>query len=131
MVYYVDTSALVKLLVAEDGSDRAQAIWAGMDGCPASSAIAWTELLRAVREQGPVIVSRARRLLESLDLITVDHAILDRAASLDPAIMRSLDAIHLACALALGDDLEAVVTFDTRMARAAQVLGLPALGCQL
>ncbi|MDR1294868.1 MAG: type II toxin-antitoxin system VapC family toxin [Bifidobacteriaceae bacterium] len=128
MTCYVDTSALVKVLVMEPGSDSARAIWAHMRERPTSSAIAWTELLRAVRTQPLATKVRARQLLESLDLIVVDLAVLDRAADLDPAIPRSLDAIHVASALTLGDDLEAVVTFDERMAEAALLLGLPVLG---
>ena len=39
-------------------------------------------------------------------------------------MLRTLDAIHLATALALGDDLDAVVTYDERMVEAARLVGL-------
>jgi predicted nucleic acid-binding protein len=55
----------------------------------------------------------------------VSAALLDRAGALEPPTLRTLDAIHVASALALGDELEAIVTYDVRMAAAAEGLGLP------
>lgn len=55
------------------------------------------------------------------------YATFARAAELDPAVLRSLDAVHLAAAWRLGDDLEGIVTDDDRMADAAAVLGLRVL----
>jgi predicted nucleic acid-binding protein len=72
-------------------------------------------------------MAEARRHLESIHLIRLDDDLLDRAADLDPPAMRSLDAIHLAAALSLGDDLAAVITYDERMSDGAQALGLPVL----
>lgn len=54
----------------------------------------------------------------------VDEPLLDRAADLEPADLRSLDAVHLAAALALVPDLTVVVTYDDRLARAAEASGL-------
>jgi hypothetical protein len=50
--------------------------------------------------------------------------LLEDAATLDRGVLRSLDAIHLASARTLGDELQAVVTYDARMATAAERLGL-------
>ena len=66
----------------------------------------------------------ARIGFAGLSLIALDDALLDRASDLGPSDLRSLDAIHLAAALSLGDDLGAVVTYDDRMAAAATGLGL-------
>jgi predicted nucleic acid-binding protein len=63
-------------------------------------------------------------LLRRVDLIQLDDELLDEAAALDLDVVRSLDAIHLAAAQALADDLTAIVTYDERMTRAAGVLGL-------
>ncbi len=60
-----------------------------------------------------------------MDLVAIDDRMLDAAGVLEPAILRTLDAIHVATALSIGDDLEAVVTYDDRMADAARLLGLP------
>lgn len=54
----------------------------------------------------------------------IDDELLDEAAALDVGILRSLDAIHLAAAQLLGEELTAVVTYDHRMTAAANVLGL-------
>jgi uncharacterized protein len=69
----------------------------------------------------------ARRQLDSIALIRLDDDVLARAAEIEPPTVRSLDAIHLACALGLGSDLAAVVTYDARMSSAAQALGLPVI----
>lgn len=58
-------------------------------------------------------------------MIQLDDERLDLAGELEPSPLRSLDAIHLAAALELGDELEALVTYDERMAEGARALGLP------
>lgn len=67
---------------------------------------------------------QARAVLDSLTLIEVTPAILDQAGRLDLVSLRSLDAIHLAAALALGDDLDTLVTYDDRLADAASLNGI-------
>jgi predicted nucleic acid-binding protein len=89
-----------------------------------SSAIVRTEAMRAVRHLGPDVLAAVRDGLRRIDLVGIDDRILDAAGILEPRIVRTLDAIHLATALAIGDDLEAIVTYDDRMADAAGLLGL-------
>jgi predicted nucleic acid-binding protein len=89
-----------------------------------SCTLARVEVVRAVRAHGPRPVRTARELLAEMDLVELDDELLDIAGELEPP-HRSLDAIHLAAALELGDELEAVITYDGRMARAAEALGLP------
>lgn len=48
-----------------------------------------------------------------------------RAGVLDPPALRSPDALHLTAAMAVGDDLDGIVTYDQRLALAAQALGIP------
>lgn len=121
---YLDSSALVKLVVAERESG---ALRRYLRSKPrrASCALARVEVLRAVRPHGGAAVKRARGLLRRLDLVQLDDDLLDAAATLDAGVLRSLDAIHLAAAQVLGDDLTAVVTYDDRMTAAAGRLGLP------
>jgi predicted nucleic acid-binding protein len=69
----------------------------------------------------------ARRQLANIDLVRLDDDLLERATDIEPATVRSLDAIHLATALSIGSDLAAVVTYDARMSAAAQALGLPVI----
>jgi predicted nucleic acid-binding protein len=122
-VVYLDSSALVKLIVAESES---AALQRELRGEPerASCALARVEVVRAVRPHGAAAVARARRLLRRLDLIQLDEELLDAAAMLDGGPLRSLDAIHLAAAQLLGDSLTRVITYDQRMTAAAAAVGL-------
>lgn len=123
VVAYLDSSAIVKLIVAEQESAVLRR-WVGGRARIATCAIARTEVPRAVRHVGPDALAMAHRTLAEIDMIAVDDRLLDTAALLDPAILRSLDAIHLAAALSLGPDLEAVVSYDARMLDGARILGL-------
>lgn len=123
-VIYLDSSALVKLVVAENESAGLEA-WIARQSRLASCALARTEVPRAVRRVGPSALARARAVLRAVDLMAVDDRLLETAAILDPAILRTLDAIHLAAAQSLGPDLDAVVTYDDRMLSGARLLGLP------
>lgn len=125
MVHYFDTSALAKLVVSEFESEALFSWATATDRDPVSSDLVRTELVRAVRQADPALAIRAREILGSLTLLTVTSAILDAAGRLEPVGLRSLDTIHLASALELGDDLVAVVTYDLRLAEACQTLGLP------
>jgi len=122
-VVYLDSSALVKLVVTEPES---AALQRELRGEPerTSCALARVEVVRAVRPHGAAAVARARRLLRRLDLVQLDEELLDVAAVLDGGVLRTLDAIHLATAQLLGDDLTSVITYDQRMTTAAEALGL-------
>jgi predicted nucleic acid-binding protein len=121
---YLDSSAIVKLVVRErESSALRRYLRTGQERV--SCALARTEVLRAVRHLGPPAMSRARRILRRLDLIRLDDSLLDAAGMLDPRILRSLDAVHLAAALLIVPELDAVVTYDRRQAEAASLLGLP------
>lgn len=120
---YLDSSALVKLVVVERES-AALRTYLRAEPRRASCALARVEVVRAVRPHGGAATTRARRLLRRLDLVQLDDELLDSAAALDGGVLRSLDAIHLAAAQTLGDEITAVVTYDERMTTAARMLGL-------
>jgi predicted nucleic acid-binding protein len=122
-VVYLDSSALVKLVIAEPESSALRR-YLGEEPERASCALARVEVLRAVRGHGAAALTRARRLLRRLNLVQIDEELLDAAAALHPRVLRSLDALHLAAAQLLGDELTAVVTYDRRMAAAAGLLDL-------
>ena len=124
VAYYVDTSALAKLVVAEPETDALEAWFAQIERNPVSSDLARTELLRTVRRVAPELVVRARDVLDSVTLIQITTAMFEHAALLDPTMLRSLDALHLSAALGLGDDLEGLVTYDDRLAHAATANGI-------
>lgn len=122
-VWYLDTSAFVKLIETEPESG-ALSVWLAEGRRRASSDLLRTEALRAARRAGAAAVERCRALLGTLPLIRVDATVFDAAGSLGPSDLRSLDAIHLAAALSLGSDLAGVVTYDRQMAMGARVLGV-------
>lgn len=125
MAVYVNTSALVKLVVSEAETDALLAWLEQSAGDPVSSDLARTELLRATRRAAPDRLLRAREVLESLTLLGVTAQMFEVAARLDPLDLRTLDAVHLATALDLGDDLETVITYDQRLIAAAAANGIP------
>ena len=121
---YLDTSALVKLVLAEPESpslftwlkDRPERI---------SSWLAAVELQRAVNRVAPRRLPRARRVLDHIALLDIDQEILDTAARLEPRELRSLDALHLASAVAIQDHLQTFVAYDERLLKAARAIRLP------
>lgn len=124
MAHYLDTSALVKLVVAESETDGLLSWLDTAEGDLVSSDLARSELLRTVRRAAPDRLVRAREVLDSVTLIDVTTQTFEEAARIDPPALRTLDAIHLAVALDLGDDLETVVTYDDRLAEAAAANGV-------
>lgn len=123
MAIYLDSSALVKLVIREDES-AALLRYLRRRSDPVSSALSRVEVLRAVGRQDQPAQTRAEEVLASIQLLRIDDAILIDAAALRPHHLRSLDAIHLASARALRGDLDAVVAYDERLLEAAKLLGL-------
>jgi uncharacterized protein len=120
---YLDSSAIVKLVVAEAESG-ALARYLGDRPTRVSCALARVEVIRAIRPQGEAAVNRARQLLQRISLLRLDDVLLDAAAAIEGTTLRSLDAIHLAAARTLGGALAEIVTYDRRMADAARGMGL-------
>jgi uncharacterized protein len=119
---YLDSSALVKLAVREPESDALRR-YLGRRRALVASALARTEVARALLPLGPAATRRGADVLATVDLIRVNDRVLTAAGVLQPEALRSLDAIHLATAAQLGDDLAGLVTYDDRMALAAEALG--------
>ena len=121
---YIDSSAVIKLAVREPETAALETYVAGCEGL-VSSRLAVLECRRAARR-----VSRGRVLqavddvLDAVYLLDITQAILDGAAVVDPPLLRSLDAIHLATALSLADLQVEVITYDKRFADAARANGL-------
>ena len=123
---YLDTSSLVKLIVAEPESTAlGDYLQRFAEDELFTAALARTELVRAVAGGGPPAVAEARALLDSIDTVALSRSVLDAAATLPSPRLRTLDAIHLAAAQRAGGSLRAVVTYDRRMAEAAAALGMP------
>jgi predicted nucleic acid-binding protein len=124
VAHYLDTSALVRLVVAEPETAALRMWLSEVNRDPVASNLARTELLRAVRRVAPDRVLQARAVLDSITLTDLTTSLFEQAGRLDPTALRSLDAIHLAAALDLGDDLEGLVTYDDRLAEAARSNGI-------
>jgi hypothetical protein len=121
--WYVDTSALVKTVIAEAES-AALRRWLEPGRSLASCDLIRVEAVRAVRIADADAVHDVRQAIATLTLLRLDEDLLGIAADLEPPLLRSLDAIHLAAALRLGPDLAGILTYDQRMADSAEVLGL-------
>lgn len=121
---YLDSSAFVKLVVQEAETDALRAYLTTRGDRRVASTLLRAEAVRAVRHLGPEVLATVREGIRRLDLIAIDDRILDAAGIIEPRVLRTLDAIHLATAMALGADLDAIVTYDDRMAEGAALLGL-------
>lgn len=113
MVWYLDTSAFIKLFVAEDESAAMRAWFLGNGPCW-SSYLLRTESLRTALRLG-VDEAMVAETLDTVSLILPGPSTFLTAGRLQPRSLPSLDALHLATALELGADLQAVVTYDDRM----------------
>jgi predicted nucleic acid-binding protein len=123
-VAYLDSSAFVKLVVAEPESAALRRVltrWPDL----ASSTLLRTEVVRALRRSGHGhLVGPARRLIGAIRLVRLDEPLLDRGSELEPVDLRTLDAVHLATAMAIGSDLGIFFTYDDRLGTAASASGL-------
>lgn len=81
--------------------------------------------MRGARRFGGGVESAARALLATVSMLPVETSLLEVASVLAPPAVRSLDAIHLASALSIRDDLTAFVAYDLRLIEAARDRGLP------
>lgn len=89
-----------------------------------SSALLAVEAIRACERYGRKYAVDARSFLEGIALMPLDDAVLDRATSIDPALLRSLDALHLATALGVREEIGVLITYDQRLGDAAREQGL-------
>lgn len=123
---YLDSAAVVKLVHAEAESDalrdwlaaRAETGWV-------SSVLAEIESFRALARHSPAAVGRLPAVFDLIDLIDLNAGTRLLARAVSPVTVRSLDAIHLATALRLGQRLTSFVTYDKRLADAASSARLP------
>lgn len=125
---YLDSSALVKLVVPEaETPDLLDVLseWPQR----VSSELAAVEVGRAARRasRDDAVRQRAEQVVAGLHLLRLDAAVLRRAAKIEPPALRTLDALHLASALEIAEDLGAFVAYDAALERAATAAGLTTL----
>jgi predicted nucleic acid-binding protein len=134
VIAYFDTSALLKLVIAEDGADHARLVWEQASEIVVSR-LAWTEALAAL-----AAARRGRRLSDEgyasavevfrgcfarCAVVSVADQLVDRAADLAAEHdLRAADAIHLATALAVSEADSVFVSWDKRLRQAGLTAGL-------
>lgn len=125
-LYYLDTSAAFKLLAAEQHAETFLAFYREHRNEDwISSDLLRIELTRTVARHWRALIPDAQRLLDAFEYIQIDEDVV-RAAMVEPdPLLRSLDAIHLATARLLGPELTALLTYDDRLAKAADEAGIP------
>jgi len=112
-------------LVVEETESAALRSYLERGGPLFASRIAAVELRRAVRRLDERAAdAQAEMLLGSVRLIELDDQLSRAAGELLPAALRTLDAIHVAAALALGDECDAFVSYDDQLNDAARAAGL-------
>lgn len=124
LVVYLDASAILKLVVDEPESSILRGYLAARQ-VRATSVVGTVETRRNARKRGGDVSEHVTFVLGGIEVIELGTTVVDRATAVSPPTLRSLDAIHVASALELGSDLEALVTYDGRMIDAALALGLP------
>ncbi|MDP9411394.1 MAG: type II toxin-antitoxin system VapC family toxin [Actinomycetota bacterium] len=125
---YLDSSALVKLILREPETGVLLELLAGWPE-RVSSALSRVEVLRAVRRAGleDETFRRAEEVIGRIGLLRIDDDVLSVAARLGLPGLRTLDAMHLATALSIGEQLAALVTYDARLAEAARLSDIQVL----
>ena len=124
MAFVVDSSAIVKLIVNEP---KSQSFSTWLKNCKHDlfvSEIAHTEVARAIAHVDANLQGQLKNMLERFGTIRVSSQILTIAGVLTPTNLRTLDAIHLASCLILGDNLKGFVTYDSAQADAASHNGI-------
>jgi hypothetical protein len=122
---YLDSSALLKLLFEERESGALAAWIAERTETPmVSSELAKVEVVRATRRLDTAVVPAARALVSQLDLIPLSSGLIEEATDAGEPLLRTLDAIHLASAMSIRDELTAFVAYDNRLLTAAQDAGI-------
>jgi len=120
---YVDASALVKLVIEEPDS-MAMNRWYVEAERLVTSRVGHVETIRAASRRDHDRGHRDR-VLAGVEIYELDAGVAAAAAGMQPALLRTLDAIHIATAMALVPELDAFVTYDDRLADAARAVGLP------
>ncbi|WP_419853398.1 type II toxin-antitoxin system VapC family toxin [Candidatus Poriferisodalis sp.] len=122
-IWVIDGSAFVKLIKIEAESDELRE-WVRQRPC-VSSALLRTEARRAVAGEDAHVRQLCEQRLVETHLLEITSSILDAAGRIPGRGLRSLDAIYLACALEIGDDLAGLVSYDHRQLAAAAALDIP------
>jgi predicted nucleic acid-binding protein len=127
---YVDTSALLKLV--KDDEAEAPALRAYLADATeprlVSSTLLAVEARRGMLRVRPDGLPKVNLLLADIAQIGISDAVIESASRLHDSTLRSLDAIHLATALLVRDDLDVLLSYDERLVAAAKAHDIPTAG---
>jgi uncharacterized protein len=121
---YLDTSALLKLVFPEAESE-ALAAYLPNDAQAVSSVLLIVEARRGTVRRAPRRLPRLDTMLARIRKVEISDAVIESAGRLPDPMLRSLDAIHLATALLIRDDIDLLLSYDDRLLAAAASHGLP------
>jgi len=125
-VIYLDSSAILKLVRAEAESAALGDWLAGRSKTRVlTSELGRVEVLRAARRVGEAVVAEAHTVIGDIDLIPLDRRVQDLACEFGTPMLRTLDALHLASALLVREELTDFVAYDRRLSAVAEAAGLP------
>lgn len=130
---YFDTSALVKLIFDEPGSEDAVELW-DRAGVALSGQLVYPEgraALAAAARAGRIDASTRDRAIDELEaiyaqlrIVGIDEPLARHAGELAQRhALRGYDAVHLACALAIDGDDVVLATWDKALGEAARQSG--------
>jgi len=132
VITYVDTSTLLKLLVEEDGSERAGLIWDTAESLASASLIVveGRAVLAAAEGSGRLTRAQLKRaksditdLIEEMSLVEITEELIELAADIaEDEVLRGYDAVHLAAALTV--EAEILSSADAALCDAAERRGL-------
>ena len=122
-MYYIDTSAAVKLFTNETESSSMRYFFLQNQSDSFSSTLLITELVGNLRRLAPSSIAAAHSFLDSLLLAKLTEELLLSAADLMPAGLRTLDAIHLAASMSI-DRQSVLVSYDKKFLEVAKELGV-------
>lgn len=126
MPYYVETSAVLKLVREEEHTEPLREWWGAHDADGLwSSDLLDVECMRTAHRHGGTYLGALVAALRTIPQIGLDRRVCERAAVIGPPALRSLDALHLAAAQELEPQLDGIVTYDERLAEAARHHGIP------
>jgi uncharacterized protein len=121
---YIDTSALVKLFKAEPETDAFRTALGDWPVQVASELIRVEAICTARRLGDDDALQRAKDSLERINLIPISPEIIELATNAYAPPLRAMDAIHLATALTMSEDLGAMFVYDNDLYAAAQTHAL-------
>ncbi len=124
MSYYVDSSAIVKLLIDEDETEAFEIWLTEQRFMPVTSDLGVVEVSRTAAVRAGIGLEKVDRALKPFEQVRLSPECFDRARDVRPTHLRSLDALHLACAIGLGYALLGLVTYDRKLADAAKLNGM-------